>query len=80
MLTQGWVAQVVRYLGNTQFRPGVWAGVELDRPRGKNDGSVEGVRYFVCQPKHGLFLRPEHLTVRAARGGRDAPPGRAEAS
>lgn len=51
----------LRFLGPTQFRPGVWAGVELDRPEGKHDGTYEGVTYFVCAPNHGLFLHPSKL-------------------
>ncbi|VDO66915.1 unnamed protein product [Schistosoma margrebowiei] len=46
---------ILRYLGPTEFAVGEWAGVELDSPIGKNDGSVAGVRYFVCKPNHGLF-------------------------
>ena len=34
---------------------GTWFGIELDRPAGKNDGSVAGVQYFTCRPKHGVF-------------------------
>ncbi|XP_078010844.1 CAP-Gly domain-containing linker protein 2 isoform X4 [Phascolarctos cinereus] len=53
---------VVQYLGETQFAPGQWAGVVLDDPVGKNDGSVGGVRYFECQPLQGIFTRPSKLT------------------
>ncbi|GAB6019467.1 CAP-GLY domain-containing linker protein 1 [Chamberlinius hualienensis] len=46
---------VLRYLGATDFAAGEWAGVELDEPIGKNDGSVNAKRYFTCTMKHGLF-------------------------
>ncbi|KAL8625698.1 hypothetical protein ACOMHN_043973 [Nucella lapillus] len=45
----------VRFIGEAQFAPGVWFGVELDQPAGKNNGSVAGVQYFSCRPKHGVF-------------------------
>ena len=32
----------LRYWGTTEFRDGLWAGVELDDDSGKNDGSVQG--------------------------------------
>ncbi len=53
----------VRYLGETAFAPQVWAGLELDAPEGKNDGSKNGTRYFDCRPHHGLFVRPEKCVV-----------------
>ncbi|XP_053131195.1 CAP-Gly domain-containing linker protein 2 isoform X2 [Hemicordylus capensis] len=53
---------MIQYLGETQFAPGQWAGVVLDDPVGKNDGSVGGVRYFECQPLQGIFTRPSKLT------------------
>lgn len=43
--TQGSKVGTVRYMGFTEFAPGEWVGVELDDPRGKNDGSVAGTRY-----------------------------------
>ena len=30
--------------------------MELDQPNGKNDGSMNGVRYFKCLPNHGIFV------------------------
>ena len=48
----------VRYSGATSFAPGKWVGVELDLPKGKNAGVVEGKRYFECKVTHGVFVRP----------------------
>lgn len=55
---------VVRFVGPTSFDTGTFIGVELDDPVGKNDGSVEGVSYFKCEPGHGLFVRPARCTFR----------------
>ncbi|XP_053563464.1 CAP-Gly domain-containing linker protein 2 isoform X1 [Bombina bombina] len=63
---------VVQYLGETQFAPGQWAGVVLDDPVGKNDGSVGGVRYFECQPLQGIFTRPSKLTRLPVSDGSDS--------
>lgn len=48
---------IIRFLGNGSFAVGNWVGVELDSNSGKNDGSVQGERYFDCEPGHGMFLR-----------------------
>uniref|UniRef100_A0A8C5NY58 CAP-Gly domain-containing protein n=1 Tax=Jaculus jaculus TaxID=51337 RepID=A0A8C5NY58_JACJA len=55
----------IQFLGETQFAPGQWAGIVLDQPIGKNDGSVAGVRYFQCEPFKGIFTRPSKLTRKA---------------
>ncbi|XP_035247288.1 CAP-Gly domain-containing linker protein 1-like isoform X3 [Anguilla anguilla] len=52
----------VRFVGETQFAPGQWAGIVLDDPIGKNDGSVAGVRYFQCEDQRGIFTRPSKLS------------------
>ncbi|KAM9441429.1 CAP-Gly domain-containing linker protein 2 isoform 2-T2 [Clarias gariepinus] len=64
----------VAYLGETQFAPGQWAGVVLDEPVGKNDGSVGGVRYFECLPLQGIFTRPSKLTRQPAAEAGDGHP------
>jgi hypothetical protein len=57
------LAATVRFVGPTQFASGVWIGVELDTPAGKNNGSVQGVPYFWCRPNYGLFLREENVSL-----------------
>ena len=52
---------VISYVGKTNFASGVWIGVVLDSPTGKNDGTVNGVTYFECKPKFGIFVKPDKL-------------------
>ena len=61
VLVAGSKAGVIEYLGETKFAKGLWAGVRLDEPSGKNDGSVAGVKYFDCKPLHGVFSKPNRL-------------------
>ncbi|KAJ8964376.1 hypothetical protein NQ317_003093 [Molorchus minor] len=68
---------VVAYIGETEFASGTWIGVELDAPKGKNDGNVKGTRYFTCKPKHGMFVRADKLIL--DRRGRAMRMDKAEA-
>jgi dynactin complex subunit len=44
VLVGGMKEGILRFLGTTEFAKGVWAGVELPEPLGKNDGAVSGKR------------------------------------
>lgn len=53
----------VRFAGQTNFQVGEWVGVELDEKTGKNDGSVQGERYFDCPNGYGMFIKPMMATL-----------------
>ncbi|XP_061824430.1 CAP-Gly domain-containing linker protein 4 isoform X2 [Nerophis lumbriciformis] len=61
VLVVGQRTGIVQYNGKTSFAPGFWLGIVLDTPSGKNDGSVGGVRYFSCPPRHGVFAPPSRV-------------------
>lgn len=54
---------IVRFCGVTSFAAGKWVGVELHEPKGKNDGTVAGVRYFTCKMNYGVFARPSQVKL-----------------
>lgn len=62
---------IVRYIGAVEFARGAWVGIEYDEPVGKNDGSVDGKRYFSCRMKYGGFVKPEKCIISHDLGGSD---------
>lgn len=53
----------VAYVGATLFATGKWVGVILDESKGKNDGTVQGRKYFTCEENHGIFVRQSQIQV-----------------
>jgi hypothetical protein len=43
------------------FARGEWVGVQLDKHVGKNNGTVNGVEYFVAPSDTGMFVRPQRV-------------------
>ena len=52
---------VIRYLGATAFKEGIWCGIELDTETGLNGGTVQGITYFTCPPRHGIFKKADRV-------------------
>ncbi|XP_016356089.1 centrosome-associated protein 350 isoform X2 [Sinocyclocheilus anshuiensis] len=52
----------LRFKGQTNFANGFWAGVELDNPEGSNNGTYDGVVYFECREKHGIFASTDKIS------------------
>ncbi|XP_074733062.1 centrosome-associated protein 350 isoform X3 [Strix uralensis] len=52
----------LRFKGLTKFAKGFWAGVELDKPEGNNNGTYDGIKYFDCKEKHGIFAPPQKIS------------------
>ncbi|XP_031163251.1 centrosome-associated protein 350 isoform X2 [Sander lucioperca] len=52
----------LRFKGPTSFANGFWAGVELDKSEGSNNGTYDGIVYFKCDESHGIFAPPDKIT------------------
>lgn len=52
----------LRFMGQTHFAEGFWAGVELDKSEGNNDGAYNGTKYFDCKEKRGIFAPPHKIS------------------
>lgn len=76
VLVDGQKEGVVGFIGTTQFAKGVWVGVILETPEGKNDGTVSGVQYFECATNHGLFTRLQKLKLLSKAASAESTPPR----
>ena len=56
VLVNGLKLGTLEFCGTVEFAGGTWAGIELDDPDGKNDGTVNAVTYFRCRPGFGVMV------------------------
>jgi len=63
-LNQTNVEACIRFIGETNFSDGIWIGLELQTPDGKNNGTVQGRKYFSCKSNHGLMIRYSHVSIK----------------
>uniref|UniRef100_F1L5E7 CAP-Gly domain-containing protein n=1 Tax=Ascaris suum TaxID=6253 RepID=F1L5E7_ASCSU len=54
---------VLRYVGSVKGKEGIFCGVELDLPQGRHNGTYQGVVYFQCADKHGIFAPPHRVRL-----------------
>ena len=70
---------IVMYIGKVpEIAPGFWVGIQFKDKSGKNDGSINGARYFNCPSDFGGFVRPSRIeadTSAAAEAPAAAPVG-----
>lgn len=52
---------VLRFFGRHKENGELRAGIELDVPIGKNNGTVGGNHYFTCADKHGFLCHPRFV-------------------
>lgn len=76
--TPGGMHGTVKFIGPVKGKAGVFVGVELDPDmagRGKNDGAVDGVRYFTtAHPNSGIFVPLARAQKRNSASSSNPPP------
>jgi len=65
----------VRFVGKEAGGGKSRIGVEMDKPVGKNNGTVKGHTYFTCEKKHGLLSLPKNVVHVDPEDGKDSDSG-----
>lgn len=60
-INKGKLCGVIRYIGKVKNKEGTWIGLELEEPKGSNNGTINGEKYFTCAPNHGMFVKYKNL-------------------
>ena len=68
VVVSGYAAHgTLRFFGPHAVEGTLRCGVELDKPLGKNDGTVKGHTYFACRVGHGILIKPPKVTRAQAK-------------
>lgn len=51
----------IQYIGPIENKDGIWVGIELNKPVGKNNGTYMGIKYFDCRPNYGIFVKENKI-------------------
>ena len=51
----------IHFMGAIEDKDGIFYGIKLDAPNGKNNGTVNGIKYFECADKYGVFVQPHKI-------------------
>lgn len=67
---------IIKFIGHTEFSSGYWIGIVLKDNTGKNDGSVNGVKYFTCDEGKGLFIRASQIIFDTSNNLKENSPNK----
>ena len=51
----------VRFIGHVGDKKGIFYGIKLTEPKGKNNGCIDSVKYFECEEDYGLFVHRSRI-------------------
>jgi len=60
---------VIRFVGLHAENNEPRVGVEMNKPNGKNNGTVKGHTYFECKDRHGLLTIPSKVVINNSGAG-----------
>eukprot|EP01083_Nonionella_stella_P225375 801312_1 len=52
----------VKFVGEVQTKNGIFYGIELYSPNGKNNGTFNGQKYFECVEESGIFVKKNKIS------------------
>eukprot|EP00486_Rosalina_sp_Unknown_P003672 CAMPEP_0201575308 /NCGR_PEP_ID=MMETSP0190_2-20130828/20419_1 /ASSEMBLY_ACC=CAM_ASM_000263 /TAXON_ID=37353 /ORGANISM="Rosalina sp." /LENGTH=541 /DNA_ID=CAMNT_0048004757 /DNA_START=12 /DNA_END=1634 /DNA_ORIENTATION=+ len=54
---------VIKFVGSTTFKAGIWYGIQLEKGSGKNNGTVKDRAYFKCEANYGVFVKQNGFEI-----------------